>query len=58
MWIGFELSSILMQVDPKYLQTDVLANIQVAFQNFLSSGQAGAMTIGLVSGYMVRGITR
>lgn len=53
-----DLYSIVMQVDPKYLQTDILANIQNAFQNFLNSGQAGAMTIGLVVGYVVRGITR
>jgi hypothetical protein len=40
------------------LKTDLLANIQVAFQNFLQSGQAGAMAIGLVLGYMIKGITK
>jgi hypothetical protein len=38
--------------------TDLLANIQVSFQNFLQSGQAGSMTIGLVAGYVIRGITK
>jgi hypothetical protein len=58
MWFSFYLNSILMQVDPKYLQTDILANIQQAFENFLKSGQAEATTIGLVAGYMIRGITK
>jgi hypothetical protein len=61
MWFSFylnSLNSILLQVDPKYLQTDVLANIQQAFNNFLQSGQAGAAVIGLISGYVIRGITK
>jgi hypothetical protein len=61
MWFSFylnSLNSILLQVDPKYLQTDVLANIQQAFNNFLQSGQAGAAVIGLIAGYMIRGITK
>jgi hypothetical protein len=37
---------------------DILADLQLAFTNFLGSGQAGAMMIGLVMGYMIRGITR
>jgi hypothetical protein len=40
------------------LKTDLLANIQVSFQNFLQSGQAGAAAIGLVAGYIIRGITK
>ena len=40
------------------IDTDILAKIQVAFKNFLESGQAGALTIGLVAGYVVRGITK
>jgi hypothetical protein len=40
------------------LKTDLLANIQVSFQNFLQSGQAGAMAIGVVLGYMIKGITK
>jgi hypothetical protein len=58
MWLNFHFNSILMQVDPQYLQTDILANIQQAFDNFLKSGQAGAATIGLVVGYVIRGITK
>ncbi len=40
------------------IDTDILAKIQVSFKNFLESGQAGAMTIGLIFGYVVRGITK
>ncbi len=40
------------------IDTDILAKIQVSFKNFLESGQAGAMTVGLIFGYVVRGITR
>ncbi len=58
MWLSFHFHALLMQVDPQYLQTDILANIQQAFDNFLKSGQAGAATIGLVAGYVIRGITK
>jgi hypothetical protein len=37
---------------------DLAANIQVAWADFLETGKAGALTIGLVFGYIVRGITR
>jgi hypothetical protein len=40
------------------IDTDILAKIQVSFKNFLESGQAGAMSIGLIFGYVVRGITK
>ena len=58
MWLSFYLNSILIQVAPEYLQTDILASIQQAFEGFLKSGQAGAATIGLVAGYVIRGITK
>jgi hypothetical protein len=63
--IDFGFALLLLQSptpDPQALQaatsTDLLANIQVAFQNFLQTGQAGAMAIGVVVGYVVRGITK
>jgi hypothetical protein len=40
------------------IDTDILAKIQVSFKNFLESGQAGALTIGLIFGYVIRGITK
>jgi hypothetical protein len=40
------------------IDTDILAKIQVSFKNFLESGQATALTIGLIFGYVIRGITK
>jgi hypothetical protein len=40
------------------IDTDILAKIQVTFKNFLESGQAAALTVGLVFGYIIRGITK
>lgn len=37
---------------------DILGNIQNAWMDFLQTGKAGALTVGLVMGYMIRGITR
>lgn len=36
---------------------NVLGQMQTAFQNFVQSGQVWAMVIGLVIGYVVRGMT-
>jgi hypothetical protein len=52
------ISDMLIAQSTSVGSTDILNNIQSAFNNFLSSGQAGAMTIGLVFGYVVRGITK
>jgi hypothetical protein len=40
------------------IDTDILAKIQVTFKNFLESGQAASLTVGLIFGYVVRGITK
>jgi hypothetical protein len=40
------------------IDTDILAKIQVSFKNFLESGQAAALTVGLIFGYIIRGITK
>jgi hypothetical protein len=37
---------------------DLVANLQAAWMDFLQTGKAGALTVGLVFGYMVRGMTR
>jgi hypothetical protein len=36
---------------------DLLGNLQKAFNNFIQSGQAWAMLIGLIIGYMLRSLT-
>jgi hypothetical protein len=52
------LDTLAMATPNSDIDTDILAKIQVSFKNFLESGQAGAMTVGLIFGYVVRGITK
>jgi hypothetical protein len=52
------LNTLAMAKSNSDIDTDILAKIQVSFTNFLESGQAGAMTIGVIFGYVVRGITK
>ncbi len=37
---------------------DILGNIQSAWTDFLQTGKAGASVVGLVLGYMIRGMTK
>jgi hypothetical protein len=37
--------------------TDLMANAQSAWDDFLQTGKAGALAFGVVMGYIVRGIT-
>jgi hypothetical protein len=37
---------------------DILSNMQTGWADFIQSGKAGASVIGLVMGYMIRGITK
>lgn len=37
--------------------SDLLGDFQKAFNNFIQSGQAWALLIGLILGYMIRGLT-
>jgi hypothetical protein len=52
------LDSLLAMGSPTDVDTDILAKIQVSFKNFLESGQAMTLTVGLISGYVIRGITK
>ncbi|ELS45615.1 hypothetical protein C789_4607 [Microcystis aeruginosa FACHB-905 = DIANCHI905] len=36
---------------------DIIGNVQKAFSNFVKTGQASALLIGLVVGYLFRGFT-
>jgi hypothetical protein len=40
------------------IDTDILGKIQLTFKNFMESGQATASTVGVIIGYVVRGITK
>jgi hypothetical protein len=42
----------------QFQNVDILGNMQTGWTDFLQSGKAGTFTIGLVLGYVVRGITR
>jgi hypothetical protein len=37
---------------------DLMANLQTGWTDFLQTGKAGALAVGLVIGYTIRGITR
>ena len=47
-------STILAQ---QISNSDLLGDLQKAFNNFIQSGQAWALLIGLILGYMIRGLT-
>ena len=42
----------------QFQNVDLMANVQNGWTDFLKTGKAGALAIGLVLGYMIRGITR
>jgi hypothetical protein len=50
--VGQPIATVVAQSDP-----DVLADIGGAFKGFYDSGQLWALLIGIVIGYVVRGIT-
>jgi hypothetical protein len=41
----------------QFQNVDIMSNMQTGWTDFLHSGKAGALAIGVVMGYMVRGIT-
>lgn len=47
-------STILAQ---QISNSDILGDFQKAFNNFIQSGQASALLIGLILGYVIRGLT-
>jgi hypothetical protein len=49
------MSDYLMAITDK--DVDIIGNFQKAFSNFVKSGQAWALLIGIVAGYMFRGFT-
>jgi hypothetical protein len=42
----------------QFQNVDIMANLQSGWADFLQTGKAGALAVGLVMGYMIRGITR
>jgi hypothetical protein len=56
--VQFELTSHGLVLAQQFQNTDLMGNMQTGWADFLQSGKAGVLAIGLVVGYMVRGITR
>ena len=54
----FDLTSHGLVLAQQFQNTDLMGNMQTGWTDFLQSGKAGVLAIGLVVGYMVRGITR
>jgi hypothetical protein len=55
--IGSNLSSHGLIIAEQFQNVDILGNMQNGWNDFLRTGKAGVLAIGLVVGYMVRGIT-
>jgi hypothetical protein len=55
--LNLDLFSHGLVIAEQFQNVDILGNIQSGWNDFLHTGKAGAMAIGLVIGYMVRGIT-
>lgn len=53
-----ELTDISGLIIAQFQNVDILVNIQNGWNDFLQTGKAGALTVGLVMGYMIRGITK
>jgi hypothetical protein len=49
------LTNVLMTISEQ--DVDIIGNVQKAFSNFVKTGQAWALLIGLIVGYMFRGFT-
>ena len=53
----FDLTTHGLVLAQQFQNTDLMANVQVAWNDFLHTGKAGVLAIGLVLGYTIRGIT-
>jgi hypothetical protein len=54
----FTISTHGLMLAQQFENIDLVANLQIAWADFLQTGKAGALTIGLVFGYIIRGVTR
>ena len=53
----FDLTTHGLVVAQQFQNTDLMANVQVAWDDFLHTGKAGVLAVGLVLGYSIRSIT-
>jgi hypothetical protein len=56
-WQGYWQSPTDWSLLAQQFETDVFANFRSSFNNFIESGQAWALIIGLVIGYLIRSLT-
>lgn len=56
--LQFDIATHGLVLAQQFENVDILSNIQNGWTDFLQTGKAGTLAIGLVMGYMVRGITR
>lgn len=56
--VTFDLATHGLVLAQQFENVDILGNLQNGWTDFLQTGKAGTLAIGLVMGYMVRGITR
>jgi hypothetical protein len=56
--VKFDMTTQGLFLAQQFQNTDLMANLQNGWADFLQTGKAGALAVGLVIGYTVRGITR
>jgi hypothetical protein len=56
--VKFDLATQGLLLAQQFQSVDLLANLQNGWSDFLQTGKAGALAVGLVMGYTIRGITR
>jgi hypothetical protein len=55
---NFQIQTHGLVLAQQFQNVDILGNIQNGWTDFLQTGKAGTLAIGLVMGYMIRGVTR
>ncbi len=56
--IQFDIATHGLVIAQQFQNVDILGNIQNGWTDFLQTGKAATFVVGLVLGYMIRGITR
>jgi hypothetical protein len=54
----FDVGTHGLVIAQQFQNVDILGNIQNGWTDFLQTGKAATFVVGLVLGYMIRGITR
>lgn len=56
--VKFDVTTHGLFLAQQFQNVDLMANLQNGWADFLQTGKAGALAVGLVMGYTIRGITR